>query len=345
MILKRLSLCLISIFIFGFSFPDDEENPCLFQHVNLITGQLNLMIEDGLVEGAIRLPITKAYSSTGALEIDAEDSDLFLKKLRQGFIIQGGWSLFPQTHMLIRPSKRKEGYVAYVTDKSGSVCIYDVEKKEGNNHVILRPSIKNGKTYGKISGKFNRKQSFIRLNEKEGKATLHLADGSRFFYKGKHFQARRAEGAYGTTFYTLMKEEHPSQYKILYEYDKKDRLKEIRCVNKKENKTYSSLFIDLEKATTPYRFHLHTSDGKKIDYAFKEIDERDYLHTQDSTCKAKEFFDYTKGRKGAGARVNNIYLNNQQQCRIFYYLPKKKKLKRFDDIQRKKGIASIKLKR
>ena len=345
MILKRLSLWLISFFLFSFSFPDDEENPCLFQHVNLISGQLNLIMEDGQVEGAIRLPINKAYSSAGALEIDADESDLFLKKLRQGFIIQGGWSLFPQTHMLIRPSRRKEGYVAYVTDKSGSVCIYDVEKKEGHNHVILRPSKKYAKTYGKISGKFNRKQSFIRLNEKEGKATLHLADGSRFFYKGKHFQARRAEGAYGTTFYTLMKEEHPSQYKILYEYDKKDRLKGIRCVNKREDKTYSSLLIDLEKATTPYRFQLISSDGKKIDYEFKEIDQRDYLHTVESTFKAKEFFDYTTGRKGAGARVNNIYLDNQQQCRIFYYLPKKKEMEKVRRHPDKKGHSIDKVER
>ncbi|MBI3237155.1 MAG: hypothetical protein HYZ48_05610, partial [Chlamydiales bacterium] len=72
-----------------------EEDPTSFHHVNVITGHLNLSFQDTVVESAIPLSITRTYSSTGALEREAGNHDLLLKKIRKGWSIQGGWDLVP----------------------------------------------------------------------------------------------------------------------------------------------------------------------------------------------------------------------------------------------------------
>lgn len=304
---------------------DDDENPALFHHVNVITGDLNVILEDTVVQGAKTLPIIRTYSSAGALERDKDDTDLYLRNVKKGFIIQGGWSYFPHTHMLIRPGFRKESYVAYIADKSGAITTYEVSEKEGKHGVILKAKPSSSKTYGKISGKDSKDKSYLRLHETKGEATLYLPDGSQLHYQGRSFQGRRVEGAYQTAYYKLIKEELPSKHKILYDYDRKDRLTQIRYVNPSESKTFSYIKFYLDRTSTPYRFQAHTSDGKEIDYRFMEFKTRDYLENVGNKWGIHQRYDYAPGRAGTGARVNELIFDGKSLCKVFYYLPENKK--------------------
>jgi hypothetical protein len=44
-----------------------EEDPSLFHHVSVITGNLNLSFQDTVIQGAKPLPVMRTYSSAGAL--------------------------------------------------------------------------------------------------------------------------------------------------------------------------------------------------------------------------------------------------------------------------------------
>ena len=59
----------------------EEEDPCLFHHVNVISGDLNLCVNDGEVKGGKNLPIYRIYSSHGALESANTQYDLYLEFL------------------------------------------------------------------------------------------------------------------------------------------------------------------------------------------------------------------------------------------------------------------------
>ncbi len=99
----------------------EDENPSLFHHVNVITGDLNLHMEDAEVVGAKPLSILRSYSSSGSLERTSDHSDLKLKNLRGGFLIQGGWSFFPHANLLIRPGYHRKHFEAYVSDPQGDL--------------------------------------------------------------------------------------------------------------------------------------------------------------------------------------------------------------------------------
>ena len=102
----------------------EEENPSVFHHVNVITGDLQLSFEDANISSPHPCSIRRAYTSNGALEKDKRGSDLLLKDIQKGFRIQGGWSLFSHASLLIQPSARKEECKAYVSDKAGNTVTF-----------------------------------------------------------------------------------------------------------------------------------------------------------------------------------------------------------------------------
>lgn len=84
----------------------DDEDPTLYHHVNVITGNLNLCMEDGVIQGAKPLPIFRTYSSAGALESRAVNVDLQFE--RQSWLFQGGWNFLPHANLWIDLSVKSE---------------------------------------------------------------------------------------------------------------------------------------------------------------------------------------------------------------------------------------------
>ena len=123
--IKYLIFFLLSPFlVFATHDPFDnlEEDPTLFNHVNVISGNLNLSMEDAVVQGVTSFPIMRTYSSSGALEKTKQKFDIFLKKLHGDSFIQGGWNLFPDLYLFMETSKKNIKEV-YVAEKNGSVDV------------------------------------------------------------------------------------------------------------------------------------------------------------------------------------------------------------------------------
>ncbi|MEN9654533.1 MAG: hypothetical protein RL235_645 [Chlamydiota bacterium] len=86
---------LLALLVFGgLAFAEDDD-PSIFHHVNVITGNLNVAFQDGVVQGAQPIVISRTYSSSGALERTPQNFDRILQGLRKGWLVQGGWSFFP----------------------------------------------------------------------------------------------------------------------------------------------------------------------------------------------------------------------------------------------------------
>ena len=64
------------------------EDPTIFHHVNVITGNLNLSFNDTMKSSGINIPLFRTYSSAGALERTKENTDLLLKGYKRGCSFQ-----------------------------------------------------------------------------------------------------------------------------------------------------------------------------------------------------------------------------------------------------------------
>lgn len=79
-----------------------DGDPCTVQHVNVITGNLQLFSEDLSVNGAVPLRLTRSYSSSGATE-RGDKKVAKLTKLNLIWQLEGGWNILPHLQMIVDP--------------------------------------------------------------------------------------------------------------------------------------------------------------------------------------------------------------------------------------------------
>ncbi len=84
----------------------------LHQCVNVLTGHLNLTVQDTVVQGAEPLFLTRSYSSLAAIVYTPETERNKSYLLRPGKCNQGGWNLFPHLQMSISYKKLPRGKYA-----------------------------------------------------------------------------------------------------------------------------------------------------------------------------------------------------------------------------------------
>jgi len=297
------------------------EDPSLFHHVNVITGNLNLSIQDTVVQGAKPLSLFRTYTSSGALERTPEQFDLALKDLRGGWLIQGGWSVFPHANLLIYPSIKMHHYKAYVAEENGFTILYSYSHtSDDDKHVIfLKPELSSPSSSGALSGRTNPENNLLQINTKKGEAVLFLSNGGMRFYQGKPFNHSKIP--LKKRFYTLNVETLPSQHHLEYSYDDKTRLTHVTLKNPSKSKTYSWIHFDLFDTKSPFHFQIKTSDGKRFGYRSLTFKDRDYLCRTSSNCRPIETLNYVEGRKGIGARIDSLSMEEKIQFKVDYYLP------------------------
>jgi RHS repeat-associated protein len=297
----------------------EDEDLCVFEQVNVITGHLNFCRQDAEVRSASPLRITRSYTSSGALERTLENTDLHLRSIRGGCLIQGGWSLFPHADLLISPCHKRHGHHkaahAYLAEPNGQMVVYDFEQEGDHGAYILKPRKNKSSLLNRLSGKDNPGNNRLVIHQTHGKATLYLPDGGKRYYKGEHIFDCHLK------FWRLVREDLSNQQRVEYRYNKKDRLVEIVKMSPDGSKVLSSLQIEYLSAKTPYDLKIYTSDLREIEYQFAEIADRDYLEKFISSEAPLEKYGYVKDRKGIGARICNIFLSNQEQLRVSYLVP------------------------
>lgn len=300
----------------------ENEDPAIFHHVNVITGNLNISFEDVLVEGAQSIPIFRTYSSSGALERSSNNFDLILEGIREGWLIQGGWNLLPHANLLLDPSYNRKEFKAYVSAPNGSQVSYSYShKQEGAKHVIfLKPTQSANQVSGKLSSRTNAQNNLLQLDLKRGIAILFLPDGGRRTYRGPSLH----EELHGKRFYLVENEKLPSGHQLSYVHEEDTRrLKRIESKNPAGHKVFA--WVDIDYVTLgkhkPFELTFRTSDGKWLQYKTIRHENRIYISEMLGNCRPHEQFHLHPGRKGIGARLESIDLGGQEIFSVQYYLP------------------------
>lgn len=307
----------------------DEEDPALFHHVNVITGNLNLCLQDAIIEGAKPLPLFRTYSSSGALEPPELNKNLRIT--RGEWLVQGGWNFLPHTNLWIDIATRCRHFEIYLPEPSGNLIPYSFITKEGEHDFVFKPTKNTGQCSGSLSARTNVNNYVLKLYTKKGEAVLSLPDGGSRIYKGEsfrhwdthHCRVKRFNRE-NTLFYRLIKEVQPSGHFIEYTYDKKGRLDRAAMKNPSGTKTFAWMDFSVTKRDSPFAFRVNTSDGKFLHYKTLEFREVDYICDVNSSFKPQECSGYTKGRKGIGARMEQMRLAGKLQFQASYHVPPNK---------------------
>ncbi|MBS0651653.1 MAG: hypothetical protein JSR93_10875, partial [Verrucomicrobia bacterium] len=120
----------------------EEEDLSLYHHVNVISGNLNLSFQDGVIKGAKHFPITRSYTSAGAFERSEGKYKLDLREIRGDSIMQGGWSWFPHLNLYVEPPgsdekyNRETKYKVYIPERNGNLVCYVFSHQEKHYHVF-----------------------------------------------------------------------------------------------------------------------------------------------------------------------------------------------------------------
>ena len=308
----------------------NDEDPTLFHHVNVMTGNLNLCLEDGVIEGAKPLPIFRTYSSAGALEPRGLNAEL--KTEQGGWAVQGGWNFLPHTTLWISLAIKPKNFRIYLSEPGGNLIPYIYDHKKSDHVLILKPEKGMGQYSGNLSAKTNVSNNILELHLKKGSAVLFLPNGGSRIYKGKNFhrwdihdwRGRQNERRLKCR-YHLVDEVLPSQHKIHYSYDHHDRLKRVVLMNPSATKILSWMNLELIKKDSPFVLGLNTSDGKSFQYKTMEFKGTDYICSVYGSHRAEEGIAYIQGRKRIGARIRRMDLGGRFQFEAKYYTPPNKK--------------------
>lgn len=300
---------------------NQHEDPCLYHHVNVLSGTLNLNFIDATISGEVPIVIRRNYSSQGGLERTKVGFDLLLKELRGGYMIQGGWDFFSYTNLLVYQSAN--GAVrAYLAEPCGGMLNYEVHETISRNEFVLKPISNQGKCFGVISAATNIINYRMSLDVDKGIAILQLPDGGKRTYFRVIHQIKNKEIKLENVYYRLVEEVLPSGHIVDYFYDKLTRLERIETKSPDRQYCYAALDFNLLRTKTPSKFQLNASDGRIFLYGGLTFEGRDYLSYKITADQAATRISYEPGRKNTGAFLKEVYQDQQLLFSVDYYRPK-----------------------
>lgn len=304
-------------------FFSESDDPAIFHHVNVITGNLNISFQDAVIQGAQPIPIPRTYSSSGALERTSQNFDLILRTLRGGWLVQGGWNLLPHTNLLVETSKDRKEFKVYLPEPNGNMIPYAYSHKSSKHTIFLKPTNSISQASGKLSSRRNSQNNLLQIDLKEGVATLFLPDGGERIYRGPSLHEYNRKSL-EKSFYLLDTEKLPSGHYLRYIHDKKTtHLNRIESTNPTGQKVYAAVDIDYFKSEKrkPFEIKFRASDGKQLHYKATRHEDREYIYEMQSNCRPPEKFNLIPGRKGIGGRLASIDLSGKEPFWVQYYLP------------------------
>jgi len=167
-------------------FSADDSDLSVYNHVSVITGNLNLAFQDGIAKGGLSIPINRTYTSAGALERDRSDFDLYLKLIRGEWMIQGGWSFFPHADLLIEAqSGETKSFKIYLPESNGNLVTYEFSHWEEKRYAWFCPKLDDSQAIGSMSARTNIRRNRMRFDWETSQCILYLANGGIREYSGR----------------------------------------------------------------------------------------------------------------------------------------------------------------
>ncbi len=297
LLLPRL-LCASSDLLFS-----EEEDPALYHHVNVISGDLTLCFQDLQIPGAVAHSLVRTYTSGDALhQASGEKSNH--KGIYYSWRMEGGWELIPHAKLFYGVTGVFVSRFT-LTEKNGSVLHY-IPKKEG----VYEPVPPETQNLSNLNARMNPQNNRLHYDNHK-RVVMNLADGGMRFYKK------------GDEYFRLVKEVSPDQQETHYDYHK-ESLKSIRVTSPNKRITFSSIDFDLiekPKDDRPFHLKVSTSVGQLLEYRSMTRKEIHYISQVDSNCRPKESTTYVSRRKGTGSRIKRFHLADRPQFEVDYHVP------------------------
>jgi RHS repeat-associated protein len=297
----------------------ENEPSALVNGVNVITGDLYLLEEDLVVQGAEPIRLQRHYISSKG---------------------QGYWNMFSYHRAFIDFSSK----VIEVVEEGGARLYYQWKEKSHKNKkrttfysIDLGEESSKGLTNtarGKPSGKTNLKNQNIEMSDDFYKFWVLCPDGTKRFYE--RYYDRRKNFAIDEFmdwnvsslpscdgFYLLIKEELPNGRQIIYEWpkDKKDTW-QIKTCDASQKMTYAWVKFyphNGEGDKSHGDYGVETSDGRHLEYLFFTYNKVHQLKQVTSDEKPDQTYQYcTYGKRKI---LKRILLPEGRYKYINYYSP------------------------
>ena len=241
--------------------------------INVITGDFFVSEEDICVEGVEPVRLRRCYLSAQA-EAPFRGWSHPIVSTMSFYQHSFGYAAAGTVH-LHEANGSALSQTSHIFDKSVIKSKEEKKKKkkrhgkglpyapETQGEFRLHPAmLQNGVTNcgrGDLSGRSNLKNTQIRISENEKWATYYKGNGTTRLYK-------KCQSILARIDFMLQEESLPSGNWILYSYDERGAITEIRTVNPSKTRCYAWARFIYGGKEDPGAFTVHTSDGKQYCY-------------------------------------------------------------------------------
>lgn len=315
-----LFILILPKFIFG-SWGDlfnREDDPIIYQNVNVLNGKLQLAFTDHVVQGAVPLALNRSYTNFNVT-----------KKKHARWQFTEGWSFFSHTHLYLDVSAEK--LTAQIVEPSGSLATYKRINRE-KNIIFLEPETQKDQNSEIMSYRYNPENNRLSIDKKTKTATLYLADGGKRLYKlhkrptfSIHTIVKDLKGL-GSE-YLLDHEISSSGSRTSYSYSEEGEKLVVKKTNPSGTKVFSEITINQTHNYPNFKITATTSDKKEINYFGTALKKRCHLRSITREDRPSEMIDYEYDKTLKKHWLTGISTPERDELFIEYNLPEYTRIK------------------
>ncbi len=275
-------------------------------HVNVITGKLQLCFEDNQINGGIPLSVYRSYNSGHQT-----------KASHAKWNFTEGWSFFSHAQLYLDDDFNS----AHIIESNGGLISYMAEKST-KTIIYMKPDISNDRKSLAMNYRENPLNNRLEIHSKSGMAYLYLADGGVRIYKkskkvkrgiGRLFKLYKGIGSE----YLLSEETTSSGHKITFTYSEDGKKATV-------SNGFSSVTLQQKNDYPMFQIIASCCDGKKIHYSGKAMNKRCHLISMRKEGMAQTCFSYVEDEYSNKLWVENISISDQEVLNVTYVFPEVK---------------------
>lgn len=315
-------------------FFSSSDDPIINNHVNVITGRLQLSFQDHVVQGASPLPLRRTYTNHGQT-----------KTSHSRWNFTEGWCFFSHTHLYLREMgdlidlNSRNRFVAEIVEMNGGKIVF-YERNRTRKRVYMTPYGYDNQDSDVKSYRDDPKNHRLEFIRRKGRIEVFLANGGTRHYVLK----KKSIGMIGRirnlfqevdVEYLLEEERSPSGILTRYIYHEDDTTLTVIQSSINERKEFSRITLHQTNDYPRFIINANTSDGKEFTYHGMAIDRRCHLASVNCSFRPEQNNEYAVIKEKKGGWLTEITASGRKGLKVNYYFSKDK------NIHEGNGVESI----
>ncbi len=293
-------------------FFSSSEDPVINNHVNMITGKLQLSFEDHVVQGAVPLPLRRTYTNYGQT-----------KESHSKWNFSEGWSFFSHTHLYL--NKPGPLFEAEIVEMSGTRVTYKerLYYKGRKGIMYMKPHKYAKQNTDAMSYREDYRNNLLEYDKKRDRIKLTLADGTIRQYIPKklnvgiidklkrYFKDHDKE-------YLLEVERSPSGILTVFKYDDDETKLTVFKTSRGYKRIYSSLTLHQIHDYPRFEIKALIGDGKEFTYHGRAFARRCHLTGVNCSFRPEQINKYVAILGTKEAWLKEITTSGRRGLRVEY---------------------------